>query len=252
MEVNKIIDYCENFYGYGNWESKIWFVGYEEYGGKTEKNIINRIESWHKYKTDLIDNREHHLNFIDKKDFVKLFDDGKAQRTWWKLIRLMLNYNKELANTENIRNIQKNSWGQVNSETLLIEFFPLPSKSIKDWEYSKYEHFKNIDFLKSREEYSEHIHKIRANYIKKKIKNHNPEVVVFYASSLMKYWDLIANTNFEKTNRVKINNNYFRYIKINGTLFVQTPQPAGVWSNDFWNKLGEEIRKIKKPVHNNV
>ncbi len=39
-------DFIANFYGYGNLKSKYWFISLEEGGGKEEKEVIERIESW--------------------------------------------------------------------------------------------------------------------------------------------------------------------------------------------------------------
>lgn len=241
IDSKKIEKYCNNFYGYGNWESPIWFIGIEENGGYTEEEVKKRIDSWLRFKTPLIDNKEHHLS-LENKGMTKLFTEGICQPTWWKLIRLKLKYENEVISEKRIRDIQKNEWGQLKSNTLLIEMFPLPSPSIKHWEYKKWSELK---FLKTREGYFQFMVNRRADFIKNKIKEFKPKAVIFYANKLIKHWNLIIEDDFNsKAEKRKINKNYFQFIKKDSTCFIQTPQPAGVWENDFWDKLGKEIKKI--------
>ena len=241
LDSEKVEKYCKEFYGYGNWESDIWFIGIEESGGESEDDVNKRIDSWLRFKTPLIDNKEHHLS-TNPKEAIKLFTKGNCQRTWWKLIRLKLNYDGDTTSIDRFRDIQKNEWGQRKSKSLLIEMFPLPSPSINDW---KYKEWSQLNFLNSREEYFEFIAEKRVEFIKCKIKKFKPKAVIFYANHLMKYWNLIIEDDFNsKAERRKINKNYFRFIKKESTCFFQIPQPAGVWGNEFWDKLGKEIKEI--------
>lgn len=243
IDSKKIENYCNNFYGYGNWESPIWFVGIEENGGYSKEEVQKRIDSWLRFKSPLIDNKEHHLNLNDE-GITKLFTEGKRQPTWWKLIRLKLNYDDIKVSNEKIQEIQKHEWGQLNSKSLIIEMFPLPSPSIKHWKYNNPE-WSNLESLESREKYFNTFAEKRVDFIKNQIKKHKPKAVIFYANKLIKYWDLIIEDDFnKKSKKRKINKNYFRFIKKESTCYFQTPQPAGVWENDFWDKLGKEIKKI--------
>jgi hypothetical protein len=36
----------ESFFGYGRWSAPIWFIGIEEAGGKTEREIQQRLTVW--------------------------------------------------------------------------------------------------------------------------------------------------------------------------------------------------------------
>lgn len=241
INSEQIENYCTNFYGYGNWESPIWFIGIEENGGYSEEEVQKRIDSWMRFKTPLIDNKEHHLS-LNIEGITKLFTEGKCQRTWWKLIRLKLNYDDDIVSNEKIQQIQKDEWGQLKSKSLIIEMFPLPSPSIADW---KYKEWSQLNFLNSRTEYFDFFATQRTKFIKNKIKKFKPKVVIFYANKLIKYWDLIIEDNFNSNaEKRKINDNYFQFIKKDSTCFIQTPQPAGVWGNDFWDKLGKEIKEI--------
>lgn len=45
-----LTDYASNFYGFGTWCAKIWFVGIEEAGGKLESDVQARLEAWERSK----------------------------------------------------------------------------------------------------------------------------------------------------------------------------------------------------------
>lgn len=238
INKNDIEQYIKKFYGYGNWKSPIWFVGIEEGGGNSEKEIKNRINSWLKYKTDLIDIKEHHINI----GICKYFTKGTLQNTWRKLIRIKLSYERKSIDNDIIRDIQKNKWGQLKSDNALIELFPLPSPNNTDWFYDEWT---NIKYLNDRDSYYSYISEIRLNHIKSRINKYKPKVVLLYANSMLNYWSILVGDDFEKySTRIKIKKNYVRILKKNHTCFVQTPQPAGVYSNDFWEYVGKEIRKI--------
>ena len=64
---------------------------------------------------------------------------------------------------------------------------------------------------------------------------------------MIKYWNKIIEGDFSSiAKKRKIKNNYFRYLIKDSICFVQSPQPAGVWSNEFWDKLGNELKQIVK------
>lgn len=47
MELRKELDhFIKGFYGYGNLESDIWFIGMEGGGGATLEEIKSRLEVW--------------------------------------------------------------------------------------------------------------------------------------------------------------------------------------------------------------
>ncbi len=236
MEDKDLEIYIYSFFGFGNWKSKIWFIGIEEGGGNSKEEISSRLNSWLKYKTDLIDNNIHHKN-IGISDF---FDKGKLQPTWKKLIRLKLSYEGKEPNNDLIRDIQKNNWGRVNSDNALLDLFPLPSPNNSNWFYNEWS---KLSYLGTRKDYYNNVIDKRVEYIQNKIEEYKPEVVVFYSISMLDYWNRIVEYNFNyNSTKVSIDKSYIKIFKKNGTKFVVTPQPAAVYSNAFWDKAGEFIR----------
>jgi hypothetical protein len=233
----KLEQYIEKFYGYGNWKSPIWFVGIEEGGGNSEEEIKKRINSWFKFQTDLIDIKQHHINIGLPEYFIK----GNLQPFWKKLIRIKLSIENKRCNNEIIRDVQKNNWGQLDSDNAIIELFPLPSPGENKWFYHKWA---NLNYLNNRYDYYQKVSGFRIDYIKSKIQQHKPRIVFLCASnSMMYYWNKLVGLDFKQNSeRVKINKNYIRILKNNNTCFVQTPHPAALIPNNFWDQVGQEIR----------
>jgi len=256
MTIEDLEKYIHTFYGYGNWEKlnksndSIWFIGIEERGGESFKNLERRVDSWTKFGTNLIDNQEHHINI----GIPKLFTNGDYQPTWSALIKLRLGYEGKEISPKIVKDIQKNNWGHSDSDNLIIELFPLPSPNAEMWNYSK-EDFKpcdKLDYLKSREAYEKHVVPFRIEHIKKKIFSKKPKVVVMYSTSkkIKNHWNDIIGENPDKNFITKIQS-YPYSIQVtikNGVLFIQVPHPNGVrgkgkgYVTNFWKKVGECIK----------
>ena len=53
--------WIDNFYGFGSWHAKFWFVGYEESGGDIPEEVADKLNyfySQHLPNTQLCDLRE--------------------------------------------------------------------------------------------------------------------------------------------------------------------------------------------------
>ena len=247
LDSDKLSTYINNFYGFGNWDSDIWFVGMEEGGGNTLGEVQKRLESWHRTSNNLLDNKTHH----ERLGLTKFFDRGVLQMTA-KLIRFKLSIEDKLSGnpseeTEMIRSIQKNSWGQLDSDNALIDLFPLPSPGEGAWLYKSLE-WTDIDYLQSRGTYRETLKESRTKFIRDKIKIHQPKIVVFYSTSYIPYWNQIAESDFnsDKAHKYVQNKNVMRFFTKNDICYVQMPQPSAARANSFWSESGIEIRKHLK------
>ena len=63
IEEKALQHWIDNFYGYGSWEARIWFIGYEERGGDVPEEVAEKIDYFHhvhvpKTPTTLCDIRE--------------------------------------------------------------------------------------------------------------------------------------------------------------------------------------------------
>ena len=245
LESSVLEAYISNYYGYGTWQSDIWFVGMEEGGGKSLEEVQRRLESWQRNPNNLIDNKEHH----ERIGLSQFFEKGTYQQTWWKLIRFKLSLEGKLIgnqskDTEMIRNIQKNSWGRRNSDNALLDLFPLPSPGEGDWLYGTLK-WTDIQYLQSRDSYRETLRGKRTQFIREKIKFHRPKVVVFYSTGYIPYWNEIAECDFnsDEVNTFVQNKNLMNFLSKDDTCYVQMPQPSAAWANSFWDEAGMVIRK---------
>src|SRR5688572_14911930 len=40
--------WIDNFYGYGSWQSRMWFIGYEESGGEVPEEVAEKVDYFYK------------------------------------------------------------------------------------------------------------------------------------------------------------------------------------------------------------
>lgn len=251
--------YLYNFYGYGNLESNIWFIGKEEAGGKDKKDIDARLEAWfNSGKPSTVDLYDYHKKIFDIKniassdsEMAKLFDKNakgfKLQKTWAGLIKLQLasegRYDgKQLSS---VKAYQNQHLGRSDSENCLLELFPIASPSTGEFAISK---FYNSKLLNNRREYKGKLANPRIEKIKQLIKSHRPRVVVFYSTDAeyMNYWCRIANIDFKKTEEVfEYKKKTVRALSNNGTLFLITPHPTAFGiPNKLWIETGKYIQEV--------
>ncbi|MEA3335851.1 MAG: hypothetical protein U9R25_08055 [Chloroflexota bacterium] len=118
-------EFAHQFYGYGNYSGQYWFVGMEEGGGNSFEKVNRRLNTWaHRGKRELEDVAGYHQAI----GITDLFSEKpKIQRTWGKLIRIVLSSQGITPTTERVRAYQRAVLGRPNGETCLVELFSLPS-----------------------------------------------------------------------------------------------------------------------------
>lgn len=240
---NRIENFIKKFYGYGSFKDKYWFVGMEEgMSAKTPEEQIKEFEHrllcWeNRDQRELEELKEYHRCLAKNcKNIDCFFENGKPplQRTWSKLIRLQLAADGKKINNEEIRKYQRKGL----PETCLIELFPLPSKSIGEWIYSDYAKGR-LSFLKSRKEYRAVISEQRISFIKEKIKEKKPKVVICYG------WTY-RNDYYRKLNNSWKDEEHFLEAKIGKTLcfIIKHPVSKGI-TNYYFEKIGKRISGSK-------
>ncbi len=221
----------KTFYGYGNYEGKYWFIGMEEAGGETFENINRRIDTWVKRgEQEIEDVKEYHE---DMGVSVK-----GNQNTWNKLIRILLSAKRvENIDIKDVKEYQSSQLGRKEKETCLLELLPLPSKSVKDWIYSKYS---QLHCLSDRKTYRNDCSETRINHIIQMIEKYKPKAVIFYGVSYREYWQKVANIEFKKIESSK--KHYFFIGKNHQTIFVIAIHPVarGV-TNQYFHDIGKSI-----------
>jgi len=232
MLDNDLIDeFINKFYGYGNLNSDLWFVGMEEGGGNSFEEINTRLNIWSdRGKKTVEDLVEYHFDI----GIGQFFDSNRSpiQRTWGKLILAKLSSIDKNTDREKVRNYQINSWARENGDTCLLELLPLPSPNLNIWNYNEYS---SLPYLKNRELYKQKILNSRINRISKLIKEHDPKIVVFYGREYHNYWSNIVDDHSSWTNInfgqiiIKRNTKYFS---------ISHPVSRGI-TNDYFVQLGK-------------
>ena len=197
IEENALKHWIDNFYGYGSWQAKFWFIGYEESGGDLPEEVADKINYFYKVHASandrpLCDIRELYRHvapptrnasagkanwFANRYEYR--FDSGAVQHGVWKnLIAFVHGYRNE--QVPDLLAYQKQAFASSSAQNeALIPLYPLPSPHNHAWYYSWLD-LPQLGFLKSRALYQEHLYQRRMNSILSNITTHKPEVVLMY------------------------------------------------------------------------
>lgn len=116
----------------------------------------------------------------------------------------------------------------------MLELLPLPSPSTNHWLYAQHS---ELAQLSSREIYRSHYAAKRAAHIRQRVKEHRPEVVVFYGKSYKDWWQTIAAEELQEVKEPDI----MRANSV-GTLFIVTKHPVAMGvTNGYFQQIGQEL-----------
>lgn len=233
--IQQLQDRIKNFIGYGNLNSKIWFVGIEEHCGDNIEELENRIRTTSNLKVlDIV----RDMPGID--EHLAYFRNGaRIQKTWRGIIKLIFAFEgRGVYNNNDIRNFQINELGRLNSRHALLEFLPLPNPGTNQWMYNRY----GIDYLRDREGYEQKIYNDRVSLFKDIIGKEKPEIVIFYSMTYHNYWEQImgdrGTEDILKYERER-KNRVFKHV-LNGTKYFVIPHMTRL-SNEEINEIGNMI-----------
>lgn len=223
----------KNFLWYWNINSSIWFLWMEEgFWGTIEELKIRFKSSENKNIIDV------YHDMINVSDHIKRFvPNAPIQKTLSKLILIYLTLKgKNNISNEDIREIQTNVFGRINSDTCNLELMPLPCRSVneKDWIYKDF----NIPWLWSRKEYIQIFMPQRICLFQKLIHEKKPKIIIFYSFSYKDKRDLII---WKPTQKI---GNLFFYKGVYTKFFI-VPHPTAHWlTKNDWHKIAEDIKYI--------
>lgn len=194
IEEKSLKHWIDNFYGYGSWHAKFWFVAYEEGGGEVPEEVAEKFNYFgktHPHATEgtLCDLREMYRHVAFRWDGPKAglytnlyeyrFDSNAVQQNVWKnLIAFVHGYRNEKLPDPLAYQKQTFASPSAHNETL-IPLYPLPSSHNHAWYYSWLD-LPQLDFLKSRTLYQEQVYQRRIHCILSNIDLYKPEVVLMY------------------------------------------------------------------------
>jgi hypothetical protein len=221
-----IHDMARKWYGYGRWDAPFWFIGPEPGMDPSEDNNLRpRCNAWIKLGAgELVDCKEHHFGF-GWYDWHREVPRPRIQKTWEKLIRLLLFVrNGEAPGAEDIRSYQQRFWGMKSGETCVIELCSLAANKLKvkkgvTWDANCF-----------REE--------RIETIRRRISVHKPALVVMYRKSAKLHWESIAGGPFSDAPDIRM---------IGGgptqAVFADHPVSKDGVSASYWLRIAENLRR---------
>lgn len=199
IDQELIADFAASFFGYGNLDAPLWFIGMEEGGGATEDNVKSRLAAWNNFGRPIVtDAAAMHFAIGES----RLFQPGApTQATWRGLIKLTLAAKNLPASTEDIREYQISRFARSNGDMASLELLPLPSPSLRAWNYPQWS---SLPVLATREKYKEHYLPLRIQTLKGLIESKKPRIVIFYGATYHSHWEAIsevklAGESFPKT-----------------------------------------------------
>jgi hypothetical protein len=269
IEEKTLKHWIDNFYGYGSWHARFWFIGYEESGGDVPEEVADKINYFLKAhiptnEGTLCDIRELYRHVAIRWDGPKAdqyanryeyrFDSNAIQNSIWKnLIAFEQGYRNE--QLPDFLTYQKHSFASPSARNeALIQLYPLPSPHNHAWYYSWLD-LPELSFLKSRTLYQEHEYQQRIRNILSNINMYKPELVLMYGMTKINALKKSVQESFDgvKFKMIKaITRQIPQYhrVDLGGTTMLITTQIPALRHNRVetgfdWEGFGKRVRNEK-------
>lgn len=222
----------ENFWGYGNLDGNVWFIGMEEGCDHENPKLFSRFEETSGGEVfDIFDDMK------GDEQHQKWFKEGApTQSTYRKLIYLLISLETgSEPKIEDIREYQAKRFGRKTEQHAALELMPLPCPSIrkKDWLYGA----SKVEGLGTRRDYLDRYMEERIKRLKELAQEHRPRLVICYSMTYLKRWQKITDVPFDEILTKKL------LIATEGnTTFAIIPHSvARSMSNVDWKNIAEKL-----------
>ena len=265
IDGNALKYWIDNFYGFGSWHAKIWFIGYEEPGGDLPEEIADRFNYFYNLPQSntpaLCDIREmyRHVTFSvagpRAEKFANLYDyrfgsHPTLHGLWKNLIAFVHGYqNKELPD---LITYQKNSFVLPSPPNeAMIPLYPLPTHD-HAWYYAWLD-LPQFPFLKNRGLFQDYVYAARMHTILENISKYKPEVVLMYGMdniNLLKksVEEFFPTADFKMIKAIKQKIPQHHHAQFDGTTLLITTQVPALKHNRIetgfdWFELGKVVKR---------
>lgn len=208
---------AQNWFGYGQWPARYWFVGMEP-GGSDEQDLS--YESWAGLGApELLDCKEHHDDWNARGGIPRArWHDPypPIQPTWGPLIRLLLSFQNRDTSDDSLRDYQRDCWGMADGETAVLELSALHAQNM------------SVDVERT-------LHRAeRIGVLKSRLAEYAPAFAVFYGATYRDEYAKIAGAF-----------NAEGWCWNGSTLCVLTQHPAYRYApgEEYWIALGDWMRE---------
>lgn len=265
IQEDKLKYWMDNFYGYGSWEARLWFISFEESGGELPEEVADKINYFFDVHPpgkngNLCNIRDLYRHVAVRFDGPKAdmftnryefrFDNHAVLHGVWKnLIAFVHGYKHE--KLPDLLAYQKENFAStLAQQEALIPLFPLPSPHSHAWYYSWLE-LPQLNFLKHRAAYLEHEYEKRIQTILSNIAFQKPKVVLMYGMENINMLkksvnDFFPNAKFKMVKAIKQQIPQHHRADFNGTTMLITTQiPAlrhqRIETGFNWEEFGKKV-----------
>jgi hypothetical protein len=265
IEEQKLLYWIENFYGYGSWQARFWFIGHEEGGGEVPEEVADKLNYFQKTYADangsLCDIRDlyKHVAFRwegpKAESFTTMYEyrfgkNAVQHGVWKNLIAFVHGYNNK--DLPDLLAFQRKEFLSPSHQSALIQLYPLPGPHNHGWYYSWLD-MPRLPYLKSRARYQEHVYQRRIDTILSNIAANKPEVVLMYGmdninSLKSSIYEFFPGAKFKMNKAIKQHIPQHHRIDVGGTtLLITTQIPAlrhGRVETGFdWEAFGKRVKE---------
>jgi hypothetical protein len=192
IEPKPLQHWIDNFYGYGSWPARFWFVSHEDGGGDLPEEVAEKLNYFYSNSStlatlcdirDLYRHASIHWDGPKADLFTNLYEyrfgsQAQLSGVWKNLIAFRSGYRGETP--PDFLTYQKNQLAApALQQEALIKLYPLPGANHHGWYYS-WLGLPQFTFLKSRALYEQQLYTDRTRTILQKLSSHKPEVVLMY------------------------------------------------------------------------
>jgi hypothetical protein len=266
IEEERLTYWINNFYGYGAWNARIWFIGYEEGGGDLPEEVAEKFNYLYDQQStfaSLCDVREVYRQVAFRQSGSKAnivsnhyeyrFDRNATLHGVWKnLIAFAHGYRNETLPDALAYQKEQFLLPHVAHEAL-IKLYPLPCPHNHGWYYSWLD-LPQLTFLKSRTLYEEHVYEMRIHRILENMSAYRPDVVLMYGMNNItrlkhSVQNFYPNVTFKMVKAIKQQMPQYHWADLGNTMLLITTQlPAlhhgRIESGFDWMQLGRTIANL--------
>ena len=265
IQAEPLQHWIGNFYGYGSWEAKFWFIAHEESGGDLPEEEAEKFDYFYnvnatpesKMLCDIRDLYKHVNARLDgpralqfKTFYDYRFGENAVQHGLWKNLIAFVHGYQERKQPDLFEYQKKNFLSPASQSETLIPLYPLPTHH-HAWYYSWLD-LPQFPFLKSRSLFQEHVYSRRMQRILENIKTHSPHVVLMYGmenvnalkASVQEYF---PSTKFKMVKAIKQKIPQHHLAQVNGTKLLITTQVPALRHNRVetgfdWAELAKTVK----------
>lgn len=192
IDEERLSYWIHNFYGYGTWNARIWFIGYEEGGGDLPEEVAEKFNYLYNqqmtsdslcnvrevYKQVIFRQSGSKANIVSNQYEYRFDRNATVNGVWKNLIAFAHGYRNETLT--DVLAYQKDQFLVPDAgREALIKLYPLPCPHNHGWYYSWLD-LPQLGFLKSRALYEEHVYDMRIHRILENMAAYRPGVVLMY------------------------------------------------------------------------